>query len=91
MKTGLDFERKFIEVITEMVILSGMNHTDFAKKTFGETDGSVVKWRRMRNAFSATGRPQRLTVGEAWRMAEVLGKTYPELCFTVEQRLKAEK
>ncbi|GAB6177938.1 hypothetical protein JCM16814_28290 [Desulfobaculum senezii] len=86
------FERKFIQVVSELVLDSGMNHSDFAKIALKDMGGPVAKWRRMRNAWkSSEGRPQRIYQADAVRMAEALGKSYAELCFIVEQRLKIDQ
>jgi hypothetical protein len=90
MMEGIEFERKFIETVCELILLKGINHTKFAKLVYGDVEHSVVKWRRTRNTVGRTGRPQKLPMADAWAMAMALDKSFSELCFTVEQKIKSD-
>lgn len=88
MRESLHFERKLVELAQEWADERDLNFTQFAKLAFGDTPDSVGRWRRMRNISSPIGRPQSVTVHDLYCVAQAMGKTPSELCFSVEQRLK---
>jgi len=92
MQNSDRFERKFLEVVSEMVLQKGLNHSQFANIVFNDTSNAAGKWRRMRNAWATNAaRPQGVQLSDARRMASALGKTLSELVFTVEQRIKTDQ
>ncbi len=90
MSYETNFERMFVQVVVEIIQAKGMNHSQFAKLAMPDTVNAVAKWRRMRNV-SPSGEPQKLSLIDSLNMAKVLDKKYSELCWAVEQRLKAKK
>jgi hypothetical protein len=85
--TGMAFERELVATIVELGKELRLTHSDVARRAWPEIDSSVVRWRQIRNV-SATGKPQSLTLDDAWRLARAVGQTLPSVCFMVQERLK---
>ncbi len=84
--TGMAFERELVSTVVDLGRELGMTHSDVARSAWPEIDSSVVRWRQIRNV-SGTGRPQNLTLDDAFRLAGAVGQTLPSLCFMVQQKL----
>lgn len=84
------FEREYIRLVTEQAKKRGLNHSQFARLAFGTDTSPEVKWRQIRNT-SKTGKPQRLSLADACRLAEALDQYFPSLCFLAWESLMARK
>lgn len=84
-----EFERCFVELVTEMAEQQGMNHSQFAKKAFGDTSSAISRWRKIRNMSAS--KPQSVTIVDALQMAAALGMDLPSLTFRVDQQYKMQK
>jgi hypothetical protein len=80
-----NFERVFITLVAERVKAAKMSHSEFGRKIFGESAG-VRLWRACRDF---EGRGRRLTLDEAYRMADVLGTDFPTMVWNMVQEAKA--
>ncbi|EPR43155.1 hypothetical protein dsx2_2515 [Desulfovibrio sp. X2] len=82
MKNDDQFERVFVALVAERVEDMGMSHAEFGRRVFGGGDSGVRLWRSVRDV---DGRGRRLTIGEAYRMAEALGTDFPSLVWNLCQ------
>lgn len=89
--SATDFERKFVEKITKIIDTSpGLNHSKFAKAIWGDNDASVAKWRRIRNKSKA-GKPQNLTIAEAFLMMDFLSTNLASFSWDVSKEIEFER
>ncbi len=79
------FERAFVTLIAERVEDLGMPHSEFGRRVFGETAGARL-WRSCRGSEQRPAR--KVTLGEAYRMAEALGTDFPSLVWNLSQAAK---
>lgn len=85
MKKDDYFERVFVELVAERVEDSGLSHSEFGRRVFGGGASGVRLWRSVRDH---DGRGRKLTLGEAYRMAEALGTDFPSLVWNLCQAAK---
>lgn len=84
MKTAEAYEKAFVSLVAERVEDLGMSHSEFGRRVFGSTAG-VRLWRSCRDFKS---RRRKLTLGEAYLMAEALGTDFPSLVWNLTQAAK---
>jgi hypothetical protein len=81
--TPEEFERLFVLKIVGIIEgSSGLNHSRFAKYVWGDNEASVKKWQRIRRQ-SKGGKPQHLTIAEAFRMVQFLRTDFPSFSWDV--------
>lgn len=85
MENTDSFERVFITLIAERVEASGMSHSAFGRKVFGDSSG-IRLWRSCRDFEK---RRRKLTLDEAYRMAVALGTDFPTMVWNMVCEAKA--
>jgi len=85
MENTDSFERVFITLIAERVEVSGMSHSEFGRRVFGDSSG-VRLWRSCRDFEK---RRRKLTLDEAYRMALALGTDFPTMVWNMVREAKA--
>lgn len=88
MSKGTDFEIFFVDSIAERLVAMGMSHNEFGRLVFGEADGGRL-WRSVRDPQN-TGKRRKLSLGETYTIAEVLGTDLPSLMWQVAQAITAK-
>ncbi len=84
MEKSILFERAFTLLLTEEVEKKRLTHAEFGRMVFGEEIGARA-WRKVRH----DNKPRKMSIAEAYKAAEVLGKDYPALVWEIEK--EAEK
>ncbi|XPV75163.1 MAG: hypothetical protein ACNI27_11020 [Desulfovibrio sp.] len=84
---GLEFERQFVQLVAEHVEASEMTHADFGRRAFG-SEGPRM-WRKIRDPQNA-GSPRKLTLAEAYQIADALGVEFPTLVWQIHQRVAGD-
>lgn len=83
------FERSYVEYALELARKNGMNQSEFAKAIWPlKSDASAVTTIIALKGKNSRGKPQNLRVSDAIRMAEILGREFPSLCFEVWEKSK---
>ena len=83
------FERSYVEYALELARKNGMNQSEFAKAIWPlKPDASAVTTIIALKGKNSRGKPQNLRVSDAIRMAEILGREFPSLCFEVWEKSK---
>jgi hypothetical protein len=85
MENTDSFERVFITLIAERVEASPLSHSEFGRRVFGAASG-IRLWRSCRDFEK---RRRKLTLDEAYRMADVLGTDFPTMLWNMVQEAKA--
>ncbi|WP_051258220.1 hypothetical protein [Desulfovibrio cuneatus] len=85
MKNAQEFERQFILAVDERVEKSGLTHSNFGRKVFGEVSGERL-WRKCRDVKN----PRKISFAESYAMATLLGIDYPSFVWQVGQRVLQE-
>ena len=83
------FERSFIEFVTLKTKEMELSHSEFARKVFpGQPMGTAERiWRQLRSP-APDKPPRRVSLAEAYRMAEALNAELPALIWQVDQFMK---
>lgn len=85
------FERRFVETVLKLAKDKGMTQQEFAKAIWPlMTDASATTTIIALKRVNSRGKPQNLRVSDAIKMAEIVGREYPSLCFEVWENLKIE-
>lgn len=88
---GQMFERRFVETVLDIARHKGMTQQEFARATWPmRSDATATSTIIALKRHNSRGKPQNLRVADAIRMAEVVGREYPSLCFEVWENLKLE-
>lgn len=83
------FERSYVEYALELARKNGMNQSEFAKAIWPlKPDASAKTTLIALKGKNSRGKPQNLRVSDAIRMAEILGREFPSLCFEVWEKSK---
>lgn len=83
------FERSYVEYALELARKNGMNQSEFAKALWPlKPDASAKTTLIALKGKNSRGKPQNLRVSDAIRMAEILGREFPSLCFEVWEKSK---
>lgn len=83
------FERSYVEYALELARKSGMNQSEFAKAIWPlKSDASANTTIIALKGTNSRGKPQNLRISDAIRMAEILGREFPSLCFEVWEKSK---
>lgn len=83
------FERSYVEYALELARKNGMNQSEFAKAIWPlKSDGSAITTIIALKGKNSRGKPQNLRMSDAIRMAEILGREFPSLCFEVWEKSK---
>jgi len=85
MENKDNFEQVFIKLVAERVEDAGLSHSAFGKRVFGEASG-VRLWRACRDMEK---RRRKLTLDEAYRMAEALGTDFPTMVWNIAQAARS--
>ncbi|ABM29791.1 hypothetical protein Dvul_2780 [Nitratidesulfovibrio vulgaris DP4] len=80
MDKSTHFERALVALIAEQVEQRGMSHSEFGRAIFGQEHGPRL-WRTARDPKRA----RKITIAEAYRMAETLGTDLPTLLWRITQ------
>jgi len=87
--TGYDIERAVVfllcSVITEK---SEYNHSIVSQKAFKNSANPTTRWRSMRNVVSKTSRPAKMSIEDAWNVANALDLDLASIVFKAEQIVK---
>lgn len=88
---GYNFERCLVDMVKRMIEEDGVfdDHSKFARAAWGDDASSIVRWRQIRNTSGKKKRPQALTLRDAYVIAKACGMALPDLCFRVEQVVRA--
>ena len=83
------FERRFVEYALELANAQSMTQRDFAsavwpEKSEASANTTIIALKKQ----NSRGKPQNLRMSDAIRMAEVLGREFPSLCFEVWEQVK---
>lgn len=83
------FERSYVEYALELARKIGMNQSEFAKAIWPlKSDASANTTIIALKNKNSRGKPQNLRISDAIRMAEILGREFPSLCFEVWEKSK---
>lgn len=83
------FERSYVEYALELARKIGMNQSEFAKAIWPlKSDASANTTIIALKNKNSRGKPQNLRISDAIRMAEILGREFPSLCFEVWEKNK---
>lgn len=69
---GYNLERDLVSIFKDMSSKLGMKHGAFAREVFGDSPSSETKWSRIRKK-SQTGKPQALSIRDAYVLANYFG------------------
>ncbi len=78
------FERTFVQLITEIAARQGINDAQLARRAWPHQKGAATAWRKMRND---TEKPKRLNLEEAFLLAQAVGLSMSDVCGMVQGRL----
>jgi hypothetical protein len=87
------YERCFVSVVDEIIKEEWGTYSKFAKEVkdaseeWPDGEAAVNKLRRIRNA-SKHGKPQKLTLADAFAFSQLIGIEFPSLAFKVFERMK---
>ena len=87
------YERCFVNVVDEIIKEEWGSYSRFAKEVkdaseeWPDGEAAVNKLRRIRNA-SKHGKPQKLTLADAFAFSQLIGIEFPSLAFKVFERMK---
>lgn len=84
MEKSVQFERALVALVAEKVEASGLSHSEFGRRVFGEESGARL-WRSCRDPERA----RKVVLAEAYTMAEVLGQDLPTMLWQLAQEAKA--
>ena len=84
METNTNFERFFIEAVVKRIEALGMSHREFGMKLMGEHGARI--WLRTRSP-NDNEKARKLTLEEAYRIAEILHEDFPSLIWQVKQEM----
>ncbi|MBI4804800.1 MAG: hypothetical protein HY795_06160 [Desulfovibrio sp.] len=87
MDRGYVVERCFVSIICKKLKEAGINHSKAANTAFSDRKNGVNTWRDIRN-FDRPKKPQRLNLGEAIALADVVGEPLHALLIEVDYALK---
>ncbi|XPV77717.1 MAG: hypothetical protein ACNI27_07300 [Desulfovibrio sp.] len=82
-----ELSRLYVEVIADLAEEQGLNHSQLAKIAFGDSQSSIVRWRKIRSSSGAS-KPQSLTVEDSILLADALGMDFSSLAFRVSETYK---
>lgn len=87
-----EFEKMFIEFVTNKIEEKNISHSDFARQVYpGRTLGTAERiWRQLRNPAKDKP-PRRLSLSEAYKMSQVLGSEFPALIWQTDQYKKQKQ
>ena len=77
---NVEFERAMVDALVAIIESRGLKHKPVAEEAWPYKKAAYRTWQDMRNGNS----PQKLTMRDAYSMAEVLGITMSALCGMVE-------
>jgi len=83
----MEFEKTFVDVVTERVVAMGLSHNEFGKRVFGEDGGRL--WRSVRDPQNR-GKRRKVSLSEAYTIAQELGTDLPSLMWEVNQYTKKQ-
>lgn len=86
MEKSVAFERAFVALLAERVESSGMSHSEFGRRVFGEDSGSRT-WRSTRDPERA----RKITLAEVHLAANVLGLDFPTMVWQFTQEIRAKE
>lgn len=89
MENTEDFEKIFIDYVVELLAQKGISHNEFGKLVFGDTDGGRL-WRSIRDPQNS-GKRRKVSINEAFSMAQTLGTDLPSLMWQISQASTAKK
>lgn len=88
----MDYAEKFEQIIIDEIILiakeKGLNHSQLARRAFGDVEKSIGRWRNFRIPRKNTGKPQSLTFADAYKLCDALGIEIGTLLFRANERFK---
>jgi len=84
------FEKTFVDVIEKILDESGIKANVFAQRAFPDQAKPDNKWLRMRKGFN-DGKPQRVTLAEAYRIAKALNHDLATLMWRVQKELELKE
>lgn len=90
MDISQNFEKTFVDVIQKILNESGIKANEFARKAFPDQAKPDNKWLRMRKGFN-DGKPQRVTLAEAYCIAKALNHDLATLMWRVQKELELQK
>lgn len=91
MDIDRDFERAFVKKVAQIIEDSpGMDHSKFARMVWGESDASVSRWRRLKNA-SKGGKPQSLSLSDAFKITRCMQVDFASFCWDISKELNHKK
>jgi plasmid maintenance system antidote protein VapI len=86
--TPSEFERAFVQIVADEIERHPhLDHSKFARLVWGDSAGSVERWRRIRNKSKA-GKPQNLTMATAMMLAQTLGFSFPDFSWRVSKEIQ---
>ena len=86
-----EFERMFVSKVASLIDASpGLDHSKFARYVWGDRPASVSKWRRIKNA-SKEGKPQNLTISDAFRMVEFFHTDFANFSWDITREIDHAK
>lgn len=89
MKDGYRYERAFVDVVEQMLSDRGIDRTEFSRAVFQhQLKKPDNKWQCLLRPVSKTGKPQRLTLEDAYNIARFLGYDFPDLVEKVRRYLR---
>lgn len=88
MPKGIDFERKFINIISEMIGNNSTNFKEVAEKAFPNIAKPNNKLSCMMNIIKKTGKPQGIYLQDAYQLAEALNLNLPDFIWRICKELE---
>ena len=95
--SGDDFankvERSFVQIIEERAESNRFKKGEFAAQLWPEMSpkAAASRWTSIRTKASNTGKPQSVSIADAQRMAEVIGKELSYLLAIAAERASGQK
>ena len=83
LMNGYDFERELVAILVELIESKGLKHEPIAERAWPDRKDAGPAWQKIRNKVP----PQKLTIRDAFNMAQVLGVGMTELCGIVQGRV----
>jgi len=77
--SGMDFERTFFELIERIREEKGLSKRSLSDKAFTSQSKEDNKYQRIEKTSKKTGKPQRISLEDAYDLAKSVGYHLPEL------------
>ena len=86
-------ERAFVDIVIERAEMRGFKKGEFAAQIWPEMSpkAAASRWTSIRTKASNTGKPQSVSIADAQRMAEVIGKELSYLLAIAAERASGRK